>query len=214
MSVDVVLKALLETIYMVILSGFIAGFFGALLGMYIYCLKNEYLINNIKAYRVISFLINTARSLPFIILMVFIIPFTRWVVGSSIGTTASIVPLTIAAIPFMARLTENAISQVPKGLVEVAKSMGASTFMILKEVIWPESKWSLISGFTITLVNLVGYSAMAGAIGGGGLGDLAIRYGYQRFDIKVMLITILVLIFLVQTIQYIGDNLTKHLKKG
>lgn len=153
------------------------------------------------------------RSIPFIILMVAIIPLTRLIAGTSIGTTAAIVPLTIAAIPYTARMVETSIREVPFGLIEAAESMGASPFQIIKKVLIPEALPSIIENITVVVVTLIGSSAMAGTIGGGGLGDLAIRYGYQRFQADVMVATILVLIVVVQLIQFIGSNLAKKANK-
>ena len=153
------------------------------------------------------------RSIPFIILMVAIIPLTRLIAGTSIGTTAAIVPLTVAAIPYTARMVETSIREVPFGLIEAAESMGASPFQIIKKVLIPEALPSIIENITVVVVTLIGSSAMAGTIGGGGLGDLAIRYGYQRFQADVMVATILVLIVVVQLIQFIGSNLAKKANK-
>jgi D-methionine transport system permease protein len=155
--------------------------------------------------RIMSWVVNAIRSIPFIILMVAIIPFTRLVVGSSIGTVAAIVPLAVSAIPFLARIVESSLNEVPAGLLEAAQAMGATPIQTISRVLLPEAMPSIIRGITLTTIALVGYSAMAGAVGGGGLGDLAIRYGYDRFEIGVMLATIVVLIVLVQLLQAIGD---------
>jgi D-methionine transport system permease protein len=157
----------------------------------------------------LSFVVNMVRSIPFIILLVAITPFTRLVVGTSIGTTAAMVPLAISAIPFFARLVESAISEIPAGLIEAALAMGASVFQIVKKVLIPEARASIIRGITLMLITLVGYSAMAGAIGGGGLGNLAIMYGYERFEIRIMVLTVLVLIIMVQLFQWCGDRIAK-----
>lgn len=156
---------------------------------------------------------NATRSIPFIILMVAIIPFTRLVAGTSIGTTAACVPLTLAAIPFLARLVETAIKEVNGGVIEAAQSMGATPLQIIWKVLLPEALPTLIDNITVLIVNLISYSAMAGAIGGGGLGDIAIRYGYQRFQGDVMLATIVILIVLVQVIQSAGDYLSRKVNK-
>ena len=153
---------------------------------------------------------NIGRSVPFIILLVAIIPFTRLVVGTSIGTLAAIVPLTVAAIPFVARLAEGALMEVPAGLVEAAQAMGARRMQIIVKVLVPEALPGMLNGIIITLVTLVNYSAMAGAIGGGGLGDVGIRYGYQRFDGQIMLITVVILVVLVQVIQSAGERLVAY----
>jgi D-methionine transport system permease protein len=163
--------------------------------------------------RILGAVINVGRSIPFIILMVAVIPFTRFVVGTSIGTTAAIVPLSIAAIPFVARLVESAVFEIDRGVIEAAQSMGSSPWQIIWKVLIPEARPALVLGLTITTVNLVGYSAMAGAIGGGGLGDLAIRYGYQRFRADVMLQTVVLLVILVQALQTLGDWASRKLSR-
>ena len=154
---------------------------------------------------VVGGVVNAVRSTPFIILLVAIIPFTRWVTGTSIGTWAAVVPLTLAVAPFIARLVETALREVDNGLVEAAQSMGASTWQIVWKVLLPEALPGIVAGLTISLVSLTGYSAMAGAVGGGGLGDLGIRYGYQRFLPDVMLAVVVILIVFVQIIQSLGD---------
>ncbi len=161
--------------------------------------------------RILGTVVNLGRSIPFIILLVAIIPFTRSIVGTSIGTTAAIIPLTVAAIPFMARLVEGSLREVDPGVVEAAHSMGAAPGEIIWKVLLPEALPGLVLAITVTAVNLVGYSAMAGAIGGGGLGDLAIRYGYQRFRGDVMLQTIVILVLLVQGMQMLGDKIANRL---
>jgi D-methionine transport system permease protein len=161
---------------------------------------------------VLGAVINATRSVPFVILMVAIIPFTRLVAQTSIGTTAAIVPLSVAAIPFMARIAENAMREVDPGLITAARAMGASPMQIIMKVLLPESLPGLIAATVVTVVSLIGYSAMAGAIGGGGLGDLAIRYGYQRFDTQVMLLVIAVLIALVTVVQVLGDGYVRRLR--
>ncbi|NLM37770.1 MAG: ABC transporter permease [Firmicutes bacterium] len=162
-------------------------------------------------HRSLSVVINVGRSLPFIILLVAIIPFTRWLVGTSIGTTGAIVPLTVSAIPFMARVVETALLEVDWGVIEAAQAMGASTQQIITKVLIPEAIPGLVLGVTMVAVSLISYSAMAGAVGGGGLGDLAIRYGYQRFRGDIMLITVLVLVAMVQSIQSFGGWLASRL---
>ncbi len=213
MSADawsLLLKALWETLYMVVSSGVVSFALGIPLGVLLYVTRAGRILENTLTNRVVGALVNAGRSIPFIILMVAIIPLTRLLTGTSIGTTAAIVPLSVAAIPFVARIAESALLEVPGGLVEAAQSMGASPMQIITRVLLPEAKGGLINGMTITLVTLVGYSAMAGAIGGGGLGDLGIRYGYQRFDGVIMLATVTVLIALVQLLQTVGDRLQQH----
>ncbi len=161
--------------------------------------------------RILSLIVNMTRSVPFIILMVAVIPLTRLLVGSSIGTNAAIVPLSLAAMPFLARVVENALLEVNRGLIEAATAMGATVWQIILKILIPEALPGIVNGLTLTVISLVGYSAMAGAVGGGGLGDLAIRYGYQRFEPMVMLLTIVIMIILVQGIQFAGDKIAKKL---
>ncbi len=162
-------------------------------------------MQNLGFNRIVGGIVNAVRSTPFIILLVAIIPFTRFITGSSIGTAAAVVPLTLAAAPFIARLVETSLREVDSGLIEAAQAMGATTSQIVFKVLLPEAFPGIVAGFTITLVSLTGYSAMAGAIGGGGLGDLGIRYGYQRFLPEVMLAVVLLLIVFVQMVQSLGD---------
>ncbi len=213
MSADawlLLLEALWETVYMVAVSGGVSFLLGIPLGVLLYVSREGRILEHRTANRVLGGIVNAGRSVPFIILMVAIIPMTRLLTGTSIGTTAAIVPLSVAAIPFVARIAEGALNEVPPGLVEAAQSMGASPLQIVTRVLLPEARPGLINGMTITLVTLVSYSAMAGAIGGGGLGDLGIRYGYQRFDGTIMLATVVVLIALVQLLQMIGDRLQNY----
>ncbi|WP_330926598.1 methionine ABC transporter permease [Candidatus Sororendozoicomonas aggregata] len=208
------LQSLWETCYMVLISGGLSFLLGIPLGVLLYSTRQGRITENVLAHGIVGAVVNAGRSVPFIILMVAIIPLTRLLTGTSIGTTAAIVPLTVAAIPFVARIAEGALNEVPSGLVEAAESMGASPFQIITRVLLPEARPGLINGMTITLVTLVSYSAMAGAIGGGGLGDLGIRYGYQRFDGVIMLATVVVLIALVQLIQVAGDRLQQFYDKS
>ncbi len=200
-----------ETLLMVGAATVLAVLGGLPLGILLAATAPEGILENSWLNRVLGAAVNIGRSIPFIILMVAIIPFTRRVVGTSIGTTAAIVPLTIAAIPFFARLVEGALKEVDPGVIEAAQSMGTMPFQIIFKVLLPEALPSLVLAVTVTAVNLVGYSAMAGAIGGGGLGDLAIRYGYQRFRGDVMLQTIAILVVLVQGVQMLGDKLAQRL---
>ncbi|WP_417594561.1 methionine ABC transporter permease [Oceanospirillum sp.] len=208
--IDLLITALGQTLAMVAIAGLIGFIFGIPLGVLLHLTKETGLLANKATNKVLGTLINIGRSIPFIILLVAIIPFTRIIVGSSIGTAAAIVPLTIAAIPFVARLVEGALLEVPAGLVEAAQAMGAKPKQIILKVLLPEALPGIINSATITLVTLVGYSAMAGTVGGGGLGDVGIRYGYQRFDAVVMMITIVILVVLVQAIQSLGDYLVKR----
>lgn len=206
------LKATGETIYMVFISGLIASIIGIPLGIILSITSKQSLWENLILNRILAAIVNTTRSIPFIILLIAIIPLTRWITGTSIGTTAAIVPLTIGAIPFVARLIEGAVNEVPIGLIEAGQAMGGSTLQIILRILIPEALPSITNGIIVTLISLIAYSAMAGTVGGGGLGDLAIRYGYQRFELQVMIATIIVLILLVQITQYIGDNIVRRLK--
>ncbi|MBR4151594.1 MAG: ABC transporter permease [Selenomonadaceae bacterium] len=206
-------KALGETIYMVVVSMAIASAIGVPLGVFLHTTAKGQILENIFINQTIGSVVNAVRSIPFIILMVAIIPFTRFIVGSAIGTTAAIVPLVIASIPFIGRQVETSLKEVPAGLVEAALAMGATPAQIITKVLLPEAMPGIVSQLTTVIIALVGESAMAGAIGGGGLGDLAIRYGYQRFRPEVMLATVVVLIVLVQLVQFIGNTLAKRLDK-
>lgn len=204
------LKASWETVYMVFISSFLSIFIGLMLGTFLFITKKNQALENNWLNCSLGFLVNVTRSLPFIILMIGVIPLTRLLVGTTIGTNAAIVPLTIAAIPFFARVCESALEEVPAGLIETAKAMGASTRQLITKILIPESLPSLIRGGTLTIIGLIGYSAMAGVVGGGGLGELAINYGYQRFNVIVMLETVIILIVLVQGIQAFGAYLANQ----
>jgi D-methionine transport system permease protein len=207
------LDAFLETLLMVAISSGLAALAGIPLGIVLVATGPGHVLERPALHRVLGALVNAARSTPFIILLVAIIPFTRLVVGTSIGTAAAIVPLTVAAIPFVARLAEAALREVDPGLIEAALAMGATPRQVLMRVLVREARPGLVAAITITIVNLIGYSAMAGAVGGGGLGDLGIRYGYQRFQPEVMLAVVLVLIALVQGIQSVGDRVARRLDR-
>jgi len=200
-----------ETLAMVGISGLAGALFGIPLGVYLRVSDRGGVLENPVANRVVGGAVNAVRSTPFIILLVAIIPFTRLVAGSSIGTAAAVVPLTVAAAPFIARLVEASLREVDAGLVEAAQAMGATTGQIVFKVLLPEALPGIVAGLTITLVSLTGYSAMAGAIGGGGLGDLGIRYGYQRFLPEVMLAVVVVLVVFVQAVQSAGDWAVRRL---
>lgn len=178
------LKATWETFYMVSASGFFASLVGIPLGIILSATQKNSLLENATINRCLAAIVNALRSIPFIILLIAIIPFTRWIIGTSIGTEAAIVPLTVGAIPFIARLVEGAINEIPIGLIEAGNAMGGSASQIILKILIPEALPGIVNSITVTLVSLVAYSAMAGAVGGGGLGDLAIRYGYQRFDLS------------------------------
>ncbi len=200
-----------ETIAMVGISGVAGALIGIPLGVLLRLTDQGGVLQNAGVNRVVGGIVNAVRSTPFIILLVAIIPFTRLVTGSSIGTAAAVVPLTLAAAPFIARLVESSLREVDHGLVEAALAMGATTRQIVFKVLLPEALPGIVAGFTITLVSLTGYSAMAGAIGGGGLGDLGIRYGYQRFLPEIMLAVVIVLIAFVQAVQSLGDWAVRRL---
>lgn len=206
-------KALGETIYMVAVSMAVASIIGIPLGVLLHVTDKAQILENKFLNQTIGSAVNALRSIPFIILMVAIIPLTRFIVGSAIGTTAAIVPLVIASIPFIGRQVETSLKEVPAGLVEAALSMGATPAQIISKVLLPEAMPGIVSQLTTVIIALVGESAMAGAIGGGGLGDLAIRYGYQRFRPEVMLATVIILIVLVQVVQFFGNTLSKRLNK-
>lgn len=199
--------SLLETLEMVGISGLVGALFGIPLGVALHITGPQGIRPQRWFNSVVGLVVNAVRSTPFIILLVAVIPLTRYVVGSSIGTAAAVVPLAIAAIPFVARLVENALREVDPGLIETAQAMGATQLQIIAKVLLPEAFPGILAGLTVTFVSLVGYSAMAGAIGGGGLGDLGIRYGYQRFLPEVMAFVVLVLIVFVQLVQSAGDRL-------
>lgn len=206
-------QPLFETLYMVAASTLFSVLLGTPLGITTAISEENQIWPHKNLNKILNLLINITRSLPFIILMIAVFPLSKLLVGKRIGTTAAIVPLTIAAIPFVARLVENSVKELTWGIIEAALSMGASTRQIIFKVILPEALPSIVSGVTLTIINLVGYSAMAGAIGGGGLGDLAIRFGYQGFQEDVLIGTVIVLLIIVQLVQLLGDKLYKSLIK-
>jgi D-methionine transport system permease protein len=198
---------------MVAVSTAIAAAVGIPLGILLVVTEKGRILASPAVNKPLAVIVNTIRSIPFIILMVAIIPLTRIIAGTSIGTTAAIVPLTIAAIPYTARMVETSIREIPAGLVEAAESMGATPLQIIRKVLFPEALPSIIEIMTVVIVTLIGSSAMAGTIGGGGLGDLAIRYGYQRFQADVMLATIIVLVVIVQAVQLTGNWFARRADK-
>lgn len=209
----ILMESLGETVYMVSFSAILATLIGLPLGIFILITAQGHIWEQRWLHILLGWVINIGRSVPFIILMVAIIPLTRRLVGTSIGTSAAIVPLTVAATPFLARLVESALKEVDPGVIEAAQAMGASRWETIWKVLLPEALGSIILGVTITTISLVGYSAMAGAIGGGGLGDLAIRYGYQRFRGDIMLQTVIILVMLVQGMQWLGNRLARRFNK-
>ena len=210
---DIILKAFNETVFMTFYSTIFSVIFGFILAVILTISAEDGLRPNKVVYKILDVIINILRSFPFIILMVFIIPLTRAIVGPSIGHEAAIVPLTFAAAPFVARIIESSLREVDKGVIEAAKSFGASDFQIIFKVMLKEAVPSIVSGLTLTIISIIGYSAMAGTVGGGGLGYLAVSYGYQRFQKDVMIITVIILIIIVQALQMLGNYLYKKLNK-
>ena len=203
------LKGLRETIFMALASGFFGFLLGLPAGVFLFLTRRGQLLENKIYNRVLSILVNVFRSIPFIILIVWMIPFTRALVGTSIGVTATLVPLSVGAAPFIARLVENSLLEIPSGLIETARSMGASPWQIIRKVLLPEALPSLINNATITLITLVGYSAMGGAVGAGGLGQIGYQYGYIGYDTFIMNTVLVLLVALVFIIQLVGDRLSK-----
>ena len=212
--IPLITKAMGETVYMVALSMVIASIIGVPLGVLLHTTAKNQILECAVINKILGAVVNAVRSIPFVILMVAIIPLTRMIVGSSIGTTAAIVPLTISAAPFIARIIESSLLEINPGIIEAAQAMGASPMQIITKVLLPEAMHSIVLGVTLAIISLIGYSAMAGTLGGGGLGDLAIRYGYQRFQMDVMIATVVVLIVMVQAMQSLGDYASKKLNKN
>ncbi|AKA72166.1 methionine ABC transporter permease [Clostridium scatologenes] len=210
---EILLPALLETIQMVLISTFLAVAIGFIPAIILVLTDEGGLKPNKFVYKVLDFIINTLRSFPFLILMISIFPLTKLIAGTSIGTNAAIVPLTIAAAPFAARVIESSMKEVDNGVIEAAKSFGSSNWQIIYKVILKEAFPSIILGITLTVISVVGYSAMAGAIGGGGLGNVAINYGYYRFKTDIMIYTVVILIVLVQIFQSLGTFIYRKLSK-
>ncbi|MCM3574251.1 ABC transporter permease [Mesobacillus subterraneus] len=208
-----IIQALIETLQMVAFSLLFSAILGVPLGIALVVTRKGHLLENAPVFNVLNSVINVFRSVPFIILLVAIIPLTRLIVGTSIGTAAAVVPLVFYAGPYIARLVENSLLEVDPGVIEAAESMGATPWQIVFKFILPEAMSSLILAFTIATVGLIGASAMAGAIGGGGLGDLAITYGYQRFDTQTMFITVGILIVMVQGLQSLGNITAKKIRR-
>ncbi len=208
-----IVRGIGETLAMVILSTIFGYAFGLPLGVVLYSADKDGIKPNPTLYRILDFCVNISRSIPFIILLVVIIPFTKMLVGKSYGTAATIVPLTISAIPFIGRMVESSLKEVDKGVIEAAQSMGASNFQIITGVLLREALPSLVNGITICLGTIVGYSAMAGAVGGGGLGDIAIRYGYYRYQSDIMIVTLIIIVILVQLFQFAGSRIARKIDK-
>ena len=204
-------KPTMETIYMTFMSTVFASLLGFPLGAYLYSTSPVGLRPRRIVYSILSRVVNIFRSLPFIILMILIFPLSRLIIGTSIGPTAAVIPLSIAAAPFVARVAESALQEVESGVLVAARAMGSGNFQIIRKVLIPEALPALISGLALTIINLIGYSAMAGAIGGGGLGDLAIRYGYHRFRFDVTIAAVIIILILVEAVQLGGTLLSRRL---
>lgn len=213
MVFNMILTSTLETLYMVFFSTIFSLLIGFPIGILLVITKEGGILERPKLNKILEVLINTLRSFPFIILMILVFPLSRIIVGTTIGSTAAIVPLSISAAPFVARMIEGALNEVDKGLIEASSSMGASNLTIIFKVMIPETMPHIIHGLTVTVISLIGFSAMAGTIGAGGLGDLAIRFGYQRFKTDIMVYSVIVIIIVVQIIQSIGNYLVNRSKK-
>ena len=208
------LQALYETLYMVTVSLVIGALIGIPLGILLVVTRKNGIWSNTILHQVLNPIINILRSIPFIILLIAIVPFTKLLVGTSIGTTTAIVPLTVYVAPYIARLVENSLLEVDDGIIEAAKAMGASPLQIIRYFLLPEALGSLILAITTAIIGLIGSTAMAGAVGGGGIGDLALVYGYQRFDTIVIVITVIVLIIIVQIIQTLGNFIARVIRRN
>ena len=205
--VELLIQGCVETIYMTLVSTAIAYVLGVPLGVLVYGTDQKGIFPNKIINGVLGGVINSIRSVPFLILLVFILPLTRFLVGTTIGSNATIVPLVVAATPFVARMVEASLREVEEGVIEAAKAMGCSKFQVVTKVLLPEAKPSLLSGMTITTATILGYSAMAGFVGGGGLGSIAINYGYYRYQGKMMTVTVILLIVIVQIFQGLGSRI-------
>ena len=211
--IQMLVKGIGETVYMTLASTLFGYLFGLPMGILLTISDKEGIRPNAVLYKILDVIANIVRSVPFLILLIVLIPFTRFIVGKSYGSTATIVPLVVAAVPYIARMVESSLREVDAGVIEAARSMGASTFTIVTKVLLVEARTSLIVGVTITLGTILGYSAMAGTVGGGGLGDIAIRYGYYRYEAGIMAVTVILLILLVQIFQTVGMKLSVRLDK-
>jgi D-methionine transport system permease protein len=210
---EMILMGIWETLYMTCTSTLLGYLFGLPMGILLTVTDRDGLTPNRAIYKVLDVVVNIVRSVPFLILLILLIPMTRFLVGKSYGSTATIVPLVVAAVPFIARMVESSLKEVDAGVIEAARAMGASNLRIIFRVMLVEARTSLISGATIAIGTILGYSAMAGTVGGGGLGDIAIRYGYHRYQTDIMLVTVILLIVLVQIFQSIGTRLGNALDK-
>ena len=210
---NMILNGILETLYMTLLSTAVGYLFGLPMGVLLAVFDKDGLKPNRAAYKVIEIIANIVRSIPFLILLILVIPLTKLIVGQSYGSSATVVPLVVAAIPFIARMVESSLKEVDYGVIEAARAMGANDFTIVVKVMILESRTSLITGATIAIGTILGYSAMAGTVGGGGLGDIAIRYGYYRYDSAIMIVTVVLLVVLVQVFQSVGMVVASRLDK-
>lgn len=206
---NMLLEGTAATLYMTLLSTFFGYLIGLPMGIVLAVTDKDGIRPNAVVYRILDFIVNLTRSIPFLILLILVMPLTKLIVGQSYGAVATIVPLTIAAAPFIGRMVESSLKEVDKGVIEAAQSMGAGTFTIIWKVLLAEARTSLLVGVTIAIGTILGYSAMAGVVGGGGLGDIAIRYGYYRYETDIMIVTIVILVVLVQILQGIGMMLSK-----
>lgn len=209
---SLLINATLETIYMVSLAAIFTLMIGLPVGVLLFLCRKDGLFPNKGIALLLNLLVNIGRALPFVVLLIALIPFTRWIVGTTLGSTAAIVPITLGAFPFFARLVESALDEVERGRIEAVVAMGGNSWHLICRVLLPEALPALLTGLTLTIVMLIGFSAMAGVIGGGGLGDLAIRYGYQRFDNQIMAVTIVILLLLVFVVQKSGERLVRRLE--
>lgn len=210
---EMILNGILETLYMTVVSTLFGYVFGLPMGVLLCISDKDGLKPHPVLYKILDFIANIVRSVPFLILLILLIPFTRFLLGKSYGSTATVVPLTVAAIPFIARMVESSLKEVDNGVVEAARAMGAGTMRIILRVLLVEARTSLITGATIAIGTILGYSAMAGAVGGGGLGDIAVRYGYYRYQTDIMIVTVILLIVIVQIFQSVGMLIANRLDR-
>lgn len=211
--INMLIEGTWATLYMTLISTLFGYILGLPMGIILTITDKEGIKPNAVIYKILDFIVNLARSIPFLILLILVMPLTKFLVGKSYGSTATIVPLTIAAAPFIGRMVESSLKEVDKGVIEAAQSMGAGNFAIIWKVLLAEARTSLLVGVTIAIGTILGYSAMAGTVGGGGLGDIAIRYGYYRYETGIMIVTIIILVALVQILQGFGMMLSKKLDR-
>lgn len=210
---EMILNGILETLYMTVVSTVCGYIFGLPMGVLLCVSDKDGLKPNAVLYKILDIIANIVRSIPFLILLILLIPFTRFILGKSYGSTATIVPLTVAAIPFIARMVESSLKEVDSGVIEAATAIGAGNMRIIFKVLLVEARTSLITGATIAIGTILGYSAMAGAVGGGGLGDIAVRYGYYRYQTDIMIVTVILLIVIVQIFQSVGMLIANKLDR-